>query len=239
MGPALVRRAGEPDADELARMLTGLTDLSRYFRFQTAIGTPPRAALLLRLLCPAGAAFVATRGAAIVGHAMWAWAPGETTAELAAVIAEDDQRRGLGVRMLSVAAADAIAAGATHFLFVVSAANDRSLRMVRRRWPNATTERDGALLTFRTPAHLPDRPGSALGSVLDEDRQGRADGGCLVDVGGEFGGRVVGKEDDDAVLVALVEDVGGGGHALAGGDALVLVDSDLHKGSFHQVTGSE
>src|SRR5207244_2646918 len=100
--PPLVRRAGEPDADELARMLTGLTDLSRYFRFQTAIGTPPRSALLLRMLCPAGAAFVATRGDTIVGHAMWAWAPGAATAELAAVIAEDEQRHGLGIRMLSI-----------------------------------------------------------------------------------------------------------------------------------------
>ena len=153
--PPLVRRAGEPDADELARMLSGLTDLSRYFRFQTAIGTPPRQALLLRMLCPTGTAFVATRDETIVGHAMWAWAPGESTAELAAVIAEDDQRRGLGVRMLSIAAADAIASGATHFLFVVSAANDRTLRMLRRRWPDATTERDGAQLTFTTPAHLP------------------------------------------------------------------------------------
>ncbi|WP_134004186.1 GNAT family N-acetyltransferase [Kribbella sp. VKM Ac-2566] len=156
--PPLVRRAGEPDADELARMLSGLTDLSRYFRFQTAIGTPPRQALLLRMLCPTGAAFVATRDETIVGHAMWAWAPGESTAELAAVIAEDDQRRGLGIRMLSIAAADAIEAGATHFLFVVSAANDRSLRMLRRRWPNATVERDGALLTFVTPARLPNHP---------------------------------------------------------------------------------
>ncbi|MBP2355338.1 ribosomal protein S18 acetylase RimI-like enzyme [Kribbella aluminosa] len=157
-GPPLVRRAGEPDTDELARMLTGLTELSRYFRFQTAIGSPPRSALLLRMLCPAGAAFVATRGPAIVGHAMWAWAPGEATAELAAVIAEDDQRRGLGIRMLSIAAADAIAAGATHFLFVVSAANERSLRMVRRRWPDATVDRDGALLSFVAPARLPDQP---------------------------------------------------------------------------------
>ncbi|TDO47569.1 acetyltransferase (GNAT) family protein [Kribbella sp. VKM Ac-2571] len=156
--PPLVRRAGEPDADELARMLSGLTDLSRYFRFQTAIGTPPRQALLLRMLCPTGAAFVATRDETIVGHAMWAWAPGEATAELAAVIAEDDQRRGLGIRMLSIAAADAIASGATHFLFVVSAANDRSLRMLRRRWPNATVERDGAQLTFTTPARLPNHP---------------------------------------------------------------------------------
>lgn len=157
-GPLLVRRAGEPDADELARMLTGLTDLSRYFRFQTAIGSPPRTALLLRMLCPAGAAFVATRGPAIVGHAMWAWAPGAATAELAAVIAEDEQRRGLGVRMLSIAAADAIASGATHFLFVVSAANERSVRMVRRRWPDAAVERDGALLSFVAPARLPDQP---------------------------------------------------------------------------------
>lgn len=156
--PPLVRRAGEPDADELARMLSGLTDLSRYFRFQTAIGTPPRQALLLRMLCPTGTAFVATRDQTIVGHAMWAWAPGESTAELAAVIAEDDQRRGLGVRMLSIAAADAIASGATHFLFVVSAANDRTLRMLRRRWPDATAERDGSQLTFTTPAHLPNQP---------------------------------------------------------------------------------
>ena len=156
--PPLVRRAGEPDADELARMLSGLTDLSRYFRFQTAIGTPPRQALLLRMLCPTGTAFVATRDETIVGHAMWAWVPGESTAELAAVIAEDDQRRGLGVRMLSIAAADAIASGATHFLFVVSAANDRTLRMLRRRWPDATVERDGALLTFVAPAHLPNNP---------------------------------------------------------------------------------
>jgi ribosomal protein S18 acetylase RimI-like enzyme len=165
--PPLVRRAGEPDADELARMLTRLTDLSRYFRFQTAIGSPPRAALLLRMLCPAGAAFVATRDDTIVGHAMWAWAPGDTTAELAAVIGEDEQRRGLGIRMLSIAAADAIASGATHFLFVVSAANERSIRMVRRRWPEATVERDGTLLTFVAPARLPDQP-EERPDVVDE-----------------------------------------------------------------------
>ncbi|TQJ11648.1 acetyltransferase (GNAT) family protein [Kribbella jejuensis] len=174
-GPPLVRRAGEPDADELARMLTGLTDLSRYFRFQTAIGTPPRAALLLRMLCPTGAAFVATRAETIVGHAMWAWAPGAETAELAAVIAEDEQRRGLGVRMLSVAAADAIAAGARYFLFVVSAANERSIRMVRRRWPDATVERDGTLLSFVAPARLPDEP-EERADVVDQ-QVGRLEGG--------------------------------------------------------------
>src|SRR3954453_14092059 len=160
-------------------MLMGLTDLSLYFRFQTAIGRPPRPAVLLRMLCPTGAAFVAVRddgrAEAIVGHAMWAWAPGESTAELAAVISEAEQRRGLGIRMLSIAAADAIAAGATRFLFVVRRANQPPtrrggffwvgrppkhpwIRMVRRRWPEATIERDGTSLNFVVAARLPDQP---------------------------------------------------------------------------------
>jgi GNAT superfamily N-acetyltransferase len=168
MGTPLIRRAGEPDADELARMLTGLTDLSLYFRFQTAIGRPPRPALLLRLLCPTGASWVSTRGGTIVGHSMWAWAHGyEATAELAVIISEDEQGRGLGVRMLATAAAGAIAAGATRFLFVVSPANDRSLRMIRRRWPEATVERDGTLLNFVVPARLTDQPEEGT-EVVDE-----------------------------------------------------------------------
>jgi len=152
----VVRRSGEADTDALALMLTGLSDLSLYFRFHAGVGRPPRPALLLRMLCPSGASWIATRDDTVVGHAMWAWAVGSPgTAELAAVISDPEQRRGLGVRMLAIAAADAIAAGATHFLFVVSAANDASLRMVRRRWPDATVERDGGLLVFRAAARVP------------------------------------------------------------------------------------
>ena len=153
-----LRTAGEPDADDLTAMLNGLTDLSLYFRFQTAIGRPPRPALVLRMLCPSGRAWVATRDDTIVGHAMWAWTgpASSCTAELAAIIDEAEQRRGLGIRMLSVAAADATAAGATQFLFVVSPANDRTIRMIRRRWPTAAVERDGTLLNFLVPARSAD-----------------------------------------------------------------------------------
>ncbi|WP_344157398.1 GNAT family N-acetyltransferase [Kribbella yunnanensis] len=151
-----IRRAGEADLDAVSLMLTGLSDLSLYFRFQAGVGRPPRPALLLRMLCPNGASWVADRDDEVVGHAMWAWVAGSPgTAELAAVISDAEQHRGLGVRMLAIAAADAIAAGATHFLFVVSSANDASLRMVRRRWPDATVERDGALLMFHAPARVP------------------------------------------------------------------------------------
>lgn len=166
-----LRRGDEADLDGLGRMLGGLSDLSRWFRFQTAIGSPPRSALLLRMLRPAGAAWVASRGDQLVGHAMWAWATGlPDTAELAAVIADDEQGRGLGVHMLAVAAADAIATGATHFLFVVSATNDTSLRMVRRRWPDAVAERDGSLMTFVAPARLPDQPKEPADVVHEQVR---------------------------------------------------------------------
>jgi hypothetical protein len=169
-GAPRIRPAGEPDAADLTTMLAGMTDLSLYFRFQTAIGRPPRPALVLRMLCPSGRAWVATRGDTVVGHVMWAWASGdgEPTAELAAVVSEPEQRRGLGVRMLSIAAADAVAAGARRFLFVVSPANDRTARMIRRRWPDATVERDGTLLNFLVSAKVPEeRP-----DVVDQQIRG-------------------------------------------------------------------
>jgi GNAT superfamily N-acetyltransferase len=167
----LLRAAGESDADALASMLSGLTDLDLYFRFQAAIGRPPQTSLLARLLCPSGSAWVATRGDDIVGHAMWAWAGRAVhdmrTAELAVVVSKNEQRRGLGVRMLKVAAADAVAAGATRYLFVVSPVNDLVTSMIRRRWPAAAVERDGALLNYRVPArpvaqHVEEWPGKSI-----------------------------------------------------------------------------
>jgi GNAT superfamily N-acetyltransferase len=153
----VVRPAGERDTDDLAAMLAGLSDLALYFRFQTAVGRPPRPGLVDQLLQPAGAAWVAERGQVIVGHAMWAWAKGSSspTAELAVVVDESEQRRGLGVQLISRAAADAYAAGATEFLMVVSAANDKVIRLIRRHWPAAQVERDGALLNYVVPATAP------------------------------------------------------------------------------------
>ncbi|TWD82476.1 acetyltransferase (GNAT) family protein [Kribbella amoyensis] len=72
-------------------------------------------------------------------------------------MSEPHQGNGLGLHLVSTAAAHARAAGATRFLLVVSAANDKMLRLVRRYWPSPRTERDGALLTFLVPAVLPAR----------------------------------------------------------------------------------
>jgi GNAT superfamily N-acetyltransferase len=135
-------------------MLSRLPDLSLYMRFQAGVGRPPRPALVEQMLCPNGAAWVAERGCEVVGHAMWAWVKGATvpTAELALIIAEAEQRRGLGVRMMTEAARHALTAGAAQLLLMVSAMNDRVLRMIRTNWPAAKAERDGALINFTIPA---------------------------------------------------------------------------------------
>ena len=149
-----VRRSGDADAQALSEMLSGLPDLSLYMRFQGAVGRPPQPELVRQMVCPNGAAWVAERNCHVVGHAMWAWVKGATvpTAELALVIAEAEQGRGLGVRMMTEAGRHALTAGAAQLLVMVSAMNDRVLRMVRSHWPTATPERDGALINFTIPA---------------------------------------------------------------------------------------
>ena len=50
---------------------------------------------------------------------------------------------------------------------MVGAANDRTIRMIRRRWPEATVQREGTLLEFFVPARLPDQP-EERADVVDE-----------------------------------------------------------------------
>ncbi len=155
----VIRRAVEDDHCKLSAMLDSLSELSLYFRFQAAVGHPPRAAVIEPLLNSSGESWVAEHNNHLVAHAMWAWAYGAAdtpTAELAAIVADPYQGRGLGTRMLDLAATQAHAAGARQLLLVVSAANDRPLRLIRRRWPRAPAERDGPLINFTIPTTHPD-----------------------------------------------------------------------------------
>ncbi|MGC4940029.1 GNAT family N-acetyltransferase [Kribbella sp. DT2] len=153
-GTLVVRRTDVTDQDAIARMLAGMSDQNLYHRFQTPIGSPPRPALVRHLASPDGAAWVAERDDRIVGHAMWAWVRGAArpTAEFAVIVAESDQGRGLGERLLREATEHAAKVGAAQFLVIVSAANGAVLRTVRRHWPTATTEREGSLINFTLPA---------------------------------------------------------------------------------------
>ncbi|MGC4943573.1 GNAT family N-acetyltransferase [Kribbella sp. DT2] len=154
----LIRRAVVEDHCRLSAMLDGLSELSLYFRFQTAVGRPPRASVIEPMLRSSGESWVAEHDNHLIAHAMWAWAHGALdtpTAELAAIVADPYQSRGLGMRLLNLAGAHARAAGAQQLLLVVSTANDRTLRLIRRRWPTAPAERDGALINFLIPTDTP------------------------------------------------------------------------------------
>ena len=68
----------------------------------------------------------------------------------------------------------------------------------------------------------------SLDSFLDVDRHGRAGRGGIADVGCLFGRWSGDEQEHHAVVVALVEYVARVQHTLAGGDALVLIDSHFH-----------
>jgi hypothetical protein len=65
-------------------------------------------------------------------------------------------------------------------------------------------------------------------SFLDVDGKGWAGRRGVAGVFGLVGWWAVVEQDDDTVVVALVEHPTGIEHALAGGDALVLVDNYFH-----------
>lgn len=146
----LVRPAVEADQEPVARMLAAMSDVSLYHRFQTPMRRPPRPALVRQLVRPDGFAWVAERDDQVIGHAMWAWVRGAArpTAEFAVIVAEGEQRRGLGARLLLAAIEDAARLGATQLLLIVGAGNDSVLRMVRRHWPAASAEWNGSLVNF-------------------------------------------------------------------------------------------
>ncbi|GAB2568852.1 GNAT family N-acetyltransferase [Kribbella endophytica] len=150
----VVRRTAAVDQEAIARMLAAMSDANLYHRFQTPIRKPLRHALVRQLACPDGGAWVAERGDQVIGHAMWAWVQGvaHPTAEFAVIVAESEQHRGLGERLLREATEHAAKVGATRFLLIVGAANAAVLRTVRRHWPTATAEWNGSLITFTIPA---------------------------------------------------------------------------------------
>ncbi|MFI5735031.1 GNAT family N-acetyltransferase [Kribbella sp. NPDC051587] len=150
----VVRRTAGSDLDGVTAMLARQPESNLYFRFQSAIGSPPRPSIVKLLLQGNGGTWLAERGDVVAGHGMWAWVTEAAipTAEIAIIVDEAEQGRGLGSRLFDLAVADAIAAGTRQFLLIVSAMNDKVLRMVRRRCPGAVFEYSGSLVTVTVDA---------------------------------------------------------------------------------------
>ena len=151
-----VRRARCADLDALRRFLAGLSLLSAYRRFFAGVRHVPEQ-MLRRLVAQDDrrAAFVAVDGEEIVAHAMYAVGPDEV-ADIAVVVADAWQRRGIGPQLIETVMGAARARGVRRVGFTVLPENQPMRRLAMRSWPDATpTYVDGALSYQVT---LPDLP---------------------------------------------------------------------------------
>lgn len=142
-------------------MLSDLSAQSYYQRFLTGGGELPARlrAQLVHATAERGAWLAVAddvAGETVIGHACWVFEQGAPTArpvaELAAVVADFWQGRGLGSRLLAAVARDAIDAGAAAVHLYLLADNRRLLARIGREWPDVRPRRDGPLVVYRVPA---------------------------------------------------------------------------------------
>ncbi|GAA4936456.1 putative N-acetyltransferase YhbS [Nonomuraea thailandensis] len=134
-----IRPARPDDEERIRRFLAGLSLHTQTLRFFTGVSKP--AAGLVRALLSVDErrdALVATTGCGeIVGHAM-SFKGGCADVEIAVVVADDWQGRGLGPRLVDTLLLRASVRGARTVGMDVLGENRRVLRLVRRLWPDAT-----------------------------------------------------------------------------------------------------
>jgi GNAT superfamily N-acetyltransferase len=134
------------DAYPLLRMFDRLSPESVYHRFFAPMPKPRRAALmhLAGLDSQSHEAIVAEVDGEIVGVARYDGSPGENDAEVAVIVEDAWQNRGLGTQLLRHLARVGARRGLTGFRAVVLGENRRALPFLRRLSPDADIRfRDG------------------------------------------------------------------------------------------------
>jgi GNAT superfamily N-acetyltransferase len=166
-GSVVAIRPVEPaDAYALLRMFDRLSPESIYHRFFSPMPRPRRAALLhlAGLDHELHEALVATIGREIVAVARYDARPEETDAEVAVIVDDEWQDRGLGTRLLHRLARVGARCGLVAFRATVLGENRRALPFLRRLSPDAEVLfRDGEYQVYapfrrRAPQPAPGRP---------------------------------------------------------------------------------
>jgi ribosomal protein S18 acetylase RimI-like enzyme len=151
-----LRRARHDDLEAFGAFVAGLSSTTSYRRFFTAVSRLPtaHATRLLRSGATSGA-WLAWERDAVVGHGFWA-AVRPDTAELALVVADCAQGRGVGRALTTASLRDATAAGIRHLELVVQRDNRLVADLVARRWPHRRAGvRDGLLVSHVTLQPVP------------------------------------------------------------------------------------
>ena len=152
-----IRVATAADRAGLGDFLSRLSPHSSYQRFLTgATGAPSRK--LLAALLPErsrGGALLAFLGDELVGHGLWVRVGGASVAEIAIVVADAHQRRGIGTALASAVTDDLVAHGVAD-IEVFSGSDNRAVaRMLARAAPDARRDLDGPTATWTFRARRP------------------------------------------------------------------------------------
>lgn len=152
-----IRPATGADAERVRRFLTGLSTNTAYLRFFTGLGRVSDR--LLALLLRRGhdqEVLLAVHGGQVVGHGMYTAVPGrEGVAELALVVADGWQRRGIGQRLGRALMDAAPRRGFDHIGFTVLAQNQPAVRLVTRLWPHAQPAMGDGMYEYLIPLTEP------------------------------------------------------------------------------------
>ena len=144
-----IRPATADDREALRRFLTGLSPRTAYSRFFTGLGTvPDRLLTWLLPRAPEQEVLVAEHGSDIVGHVMYT-VDGDGAAELAVVVTDAWQRRGLGPRLVRAVLDRAADRGVGETRFTVLASNLAANRIAGRVWPGARPVMDHGVYEYR------------------------------------------------------------------------------------------
>ncbi len=178
VGPELTRRirhAELADHDALAQFVRDLSPDSTHSRFLSGLGNRVPHSMLARLLTggPGGGALVAVLDGQVVGHALWArsGAADAPVAEIALVVADACQRRGIGSMLVDRVQAEMLGCGIERVQVVTSGANRAVLSMLASRSPDPhPIEVDGPTLTYELSLEGPQwqsaRPSPDYGHLL-------------------------------------------------------------------------
>jgi GNAT superfamily N-acetyltransferase len=133
-----IRPARMDDEERIRCFLAGLSARTQTQRFFTAVNRP--SATMVRTLLAVDErrdALLAVRGELLVGHAMSYRGEGMDV-EIAVVVGDEWQGRGLGSRLVRGLLGRASAGGARTLGMDVLGDNRKVLAMIRRAWPEAT-----------------------------------------------------------------------------------------------------
>jgi len=152
-----IRPAAATDAERLRRFLSGLSTRTTHSRFFTGLGrVSDRVLAMLLHRGPGQEVLLALHRGEVVAHAMCSALPGrDGVGELALVVADAWQRRGLGQQLARDLVDSAAEHGFREIGFTVLAENRPAVRFVTGLWPHARPLIGDGMYEYLVPVPLP------------------------------------------------------------------------------------